>query len=36
MFCPPRLQAFSTEFEKFRELNTEILAISVDNEYARI
>lgn len=34
--CPTELLAFSKEFNRFSDLNTEILAISVDSEYAHL
>lgn len=34
--CPTEITAFSDEFEKFAQLNTEILGISVDSEYSHL
>nr|QVY57955.1 thiol-specific antioxidant protein [Betaphycus gelatinus] len=34
--CPTELNAFSDAFQKFKDLNTEILAISVDSEYSHL
>lgn len=34
--CPTELTAFSDRFNEFAELNTEILAISVDSQYAHL
>nr|QVY58160.1 thiol-specific antioxidant protein [Eucheuma denticulatum] len=34
--CPTELTAFSDAFQKFENLNTEILAISVDSEYSHL
>nr|QVY58361.1 thiol-specific antioxidant protein [Kappaphycus striatus] len=34
--CPTELTAFSDAFHQFKNLNTEILAISVDSEYSHL
>jgi peroxiredoxin (alkyl hydroperoxide reductase subunit C) len=34
--CPTEITAFSDNFEKFAELNTEILGVSVDSEFAHL
>nr|QCI07889.1 2-Cys peroxiredoxin [Pleonosporium borreri] len=34
--CPTEITAFSDSYDKFKELNTEILAISVDSEYCHL
>jgi peroxiredoxin (alkyl hydroperoxide reductase subunit C) len=34
--CPTEITAFSDKFEKFAELNTEILGVSVDSEFSHL
>jgi peroxiredoxin 2/4 len=34
--CPTEITAFSDSFEKFAELNTEILGVSVDSEFSHL
>jgi peroxiredoxin 2/4 len=34
--CPTEITAFSDTFEKFSELNTEVLGVSVDSEYSHL
>nr|YP_009393740.1 2-Cys peroxiredoxin [Caloglossa beccarii]ARW62302.1 2-Cys peroxiredoxin [Caloglossa beccarii] len=34
--CPTELVAFSNFYDKFKELNTEVLAVSVDSEYSHL
>jgi peroxiredoxin 2/4 len=34
--CPTEITAFSDQYERFKELNTEILGVSVDSEYAHL
>lgn len=34
--CPTEITAFSDRFEKFAELNTEILGVSVDSEFSHL
>lgn len=34
--CPTELVAFSDVYDRFQELNTEVLAISVDSEYSHL
>jgi peroxiredoxin 2/4 len=34
--CPTEITAFSDNFEKFAELNTEILGVSVDSEFSHL
>lgn len=34
--CPTEITAFSDEYNRFKELNTEILGISVDSEYSHL
>nr|YP_009296377.1 thiol-specific antioxidant protein [Thorea hispida]AOM65312.1 thiol-specific antioxidant protein [Thorea hispida]ARX95872.1 alkyl hydroperoxide reductase subunit AhpC [Thorea hispida]UNJ79157.1 thiol-specific antioxidant protein [Thorea hispida] len=34
--CPTEITAFSDQYESFQKLNTEILGISVDSEYAHL
>lgn len=34
--CPTEITAFSDQFEKFAQLNTEILGISVDSEFSHL
>jgi len=34
--CPTEITAFSDSFEKFSELNTEVLGVSVDSEYSHL
>jgi peroxiredoxin 2/4 len=34
--CPTEITAFSDEYERFKEINTEILGVSVDSEYAHL
>lgn len=34
--CPTEITAFSDQYESFKQLNTEILGISVDSEYAHL
>jgi peroxiredoxin (alkyl hydroperoxide reductase subunit C) len=34
--CPTEITAFSDNFDKFAELNTEILGVSVDSEFAHL
>lgn len=34
--CPTEITAFSDAYETFKELNTEILGVSVDSEYAHL
>ena len=34
--CPTEITAFSDNFDKFAELNTEILGVSVDSEFSHL
>lgn len=34
--CPTEIAAFSDRYDEFKELNTEVLAISVDSEFAHL
>nr|YP_009314134.1 2-Cys peroxiredoxin [Izziella formosana]SCW22388.1 2-Cys peroxiredoxin [Izziella formosana] len=34
--CPTEIIAFSDQYERFKDLNTEILGISVDSEYSHL
>lgn len=34
--CPTEITAFSDRFEKFAELNTEVLGVSVDSEFSHL
>jgi peroxiredoxin 2/4 len=34
--CPTEITAFSDSFEKFAELNTEVLGVSVDSEFSHL
>nr|YP_009315160.1 2-Cys peroxiredoxin [Titanophycus setchellii]SCW23615.1 2-Cys peroxiredoxin [Titanophycus setchellii] len=34
--CPTEIIAFSDEYERFRNINTEILGVSVDSEYSHL
>lgn len=34
--CPTEITAFSDHYESFKQLNTEVLAISVDSEYTHL
>nr|QUE29700.1 bas1 [Erythrotrichia carnea] len=34
--CPTEITAFSDEYKRFKELNTDILGISVDSEYSHL
>nr|YP_010337665.1 2-cys peroxiredoxin [Sahlingia subintegra]UNJ17250.1 2-cys peroxiredoxin [Sahlingia subintegra] len=34
--CPTEITSFSDEYHKFKELNTEILGVSVDSEYSHL
>nr|QUE29510.1 bas1 [Erythrotrichia foliiformis] len=34
--CPTEITSFSDEYEKFKELNTEIVGVSIDSEYSHL
>jgi peroxiredoxin 2/4 len=34
--CPTEITAFSDDYKRFREINTEIIGVSVDSEYAHL